>query len=42
MVAALPRLFLISLICGAVELSDVADDNWTVPLAGGLAAKLLL
>ncbi len=41
-VAALPRILLISVICSIVELVDIADDNWTVPLAGGIAAKLLL
>jgi dolichol kinase len=40
--AALPRILLISIICAVVELSDIADDNWTVPLAGVVAAKLLL
>ena len=41
-VAALPRILLISVICAAVELSEISDDNWTVPLAGGVAANLLL
>lgn len=40
--AALPKLLFITLLCAAVELWEVADDNWTVPLTAGLAAKILL
>jgi phytol kinase len=37
----LPKVLLISVFCGLVELIPVWDDNVSVPLAGALAAKYL-
>ena len=38
-----PRILLISLVCGGVELwEQLGDDNWTVPLTGAIGAYLLL
>jgi farnesol kinase len=36
-----PKLLLISIVCAGVELMDIADDNWTVPLTGGIMAAYL-
>ena len=40
---AWPKVLLISLICGTVELFEVlGDDNWTVPATGVVATWLIL
>ena len=38
-----PKILLISLICGTVELFEMlGDDNWTVPVTGAVATWLIL
>ena len=31
----------VSVVCAGVELVELGDDNWTVPIAGALMAALL-
>jgi dolichol kinase len=38
----LGRLFIIATVSAAVELAPVIDDNWSVPIAAGVASALLL
>lgn len=41
-VANLPQLLLVSIICAATELVPIGDDNVSVPLVGAIATALLI